>query len=616
MNLLSSVPAAAAGIDYPVQPLSRPSIAPRQWRLRPLSLQVTTSPRLVALLAVLTLIVYVNALPAGFTFDDEPQIVHNPTVTNGIDLLSILATPLPPGDLYRPATVLSFALNQALAPGDAMIFHAVNVALHVLVTLLVFWLAFELFESARIAAIAATLFALHPIHTEAVTSLVGRAEEMGALFGLLAIVLAAPARGPEPRSVSGTKHMASLVAFTMALLSKESALTTLPLLLLYRVARRDESLAAGMWRELRSLYWVPYALCLALFLCLRWSVVSIQAPAPVTPLDNILAFVPSSVRIRSALGVLWDYFALLNVPLMLSADYSYAQVPVVTSWLNPRALAGAALLATAGVVALGHRRAAIRFAAAFPFVALLVTSNLLFPIGTVKAERLLYFPSVGWVLLAAFGIDLLLQRDRYRPAAVLLLLVLVAGYAARTWSRNLDWRDDASLYRSMVKSAPQSAKSLYNFGLDLQLRHADEFAVPQFRRALAIYPGWADAAMSIGIAYERSGSIDDAAAWYAKALDVDPAFGKAHTNLCHVLYKRGRFAEAVEACRRGLRYAPTDANLLKGLGTSLLGVGEWDKGLAVLRRAVANNARDVVTQQYVAEMDRARAEDEQKDVRQ
>jgi len=314
----------------------------------------------------------------------------------------------------------------------------------------------------------------------------------------------------------------------------------------------------------------------------------------VTPLDNVLAFVPWSVRVRSALGVLWDYFGLLNVPLVLGADYSYAQVPLIGSWTSPRCLAGLALVMVGTVVLLRDRRPAVTFAVALLFASLALTVNVLFPIGTVKGERLLYFPSVGWAILVAYAGDRCMRQPRQRALVMGLLVVTTAVFAARTWTRNWDWTDNATLYRSMVRSAPNSAKSRYNFGFALQQEEADAAAIVQFKRALEIYPfgGGAGSPLGIGIIYDKHGLTDRAIEWYEKALEIAPGFDKANTNLCRALLVERRFPAAARACRRGLRYKPTDANLLKGLGESLVGAGEIDKGIAVLRRSLALNHDD------------------------
>jgi hypothetical protein len=570
----------------------------------PIQTDVQVSKRILALLVLLAVLAYGNALSAGFTFDDEPDIRSNPAVTGGLDIIRILASPLPPGDLYRPFTVLTFALNEALTPAQAAPFHAVNILLHATVTLLVFWLAVQIFHSGRIAMIAATLFALHPLHTEAVTGLVGRAEVLAALFGLAALLSGSRADTSTSASRRTALQAISLVCFSLAIMSKESALTLLPLMPLLRVLQRAEPLGRGFRREVCSLDWVPYILCAGVFVALRFYVVQ-SVPSSHEPelLDNVLAFVPLMVRIRSALGILWDYFGLLNVPLVLAADYSYAQVPIVTSWTDPRCLGGMALVTAAMLVFVRHRHMGIRFAAVFPFITLALTANLLFPIGTIKAERLLYLPSVGWVMLVAFAFDRLLCVRRYRSFALGGLAIVVAAFTARTWIRNQDWRDNVALYRSMARTAPDSAKSRYNLGVALQQQNADEAAMPHFTRALDIYP-WAEgAALGMGIAFDRMGATDKAIEWYERALEILPTFDKAHTNLCRAFLTTRRFAAAAAACRDGLRYNPTDANLLKGLGHSLIGMGQTEKGIAVLRRSLALAGHDEPLQTFVAHLE-------------
>ncbi len=552
--------------------------------------------------AVLAILPFLNALSTGFAFDDTPDIRENTVVTAGIDWLRILATPLHPGDLYRPFTVLTFAINEKLAPGAPLPFHAVNVVLHAAVTVLVFATARRLFRGTRVAVIAAALFAVHPVHTEAVTSIVGRAELLAAFFGLITLLSAASADRPRPPLHAGALRALSLISFCLALLSKESAVTILPLLLLFRIALRREALVSGLRREMRSMDWLPYLLCVAVFLLLRSYVIE---KIDLTPLDNPLAFVPVIVRLRSALAVLWDYFGLLLMPLVLAADYSYNQVAIANTWWAPRFLGGLALTLIALTVALRHRQAAVRFAAAFPFVALAATSNLLFPIGTIKGERLLYLPSVGWVMLVAYLADRGCRSSRYRALTVTVLACMIGAFAARTWVRNGDWDDNATLYASMARTAPNSAKARYNFGTVLIEQGRYDAAMEQFGRALDAAQ-WAEgAALGMGIASEKAGHPARAVGWYRKALEITPEFSKAHNNLCRLLLIMGDFDAAVTACRRGLRHHPADANFLEGLGASLVGAGDVEKGLAVMRRALALKGHDEKLQTLLAQMEAA-----------
>ena len=568
-------------------------------RWRATVMPAVPSRRAALVLALLALLSYANALSAGFTLDDQPQIRDNPAVTGGVDVVQTLATPLFPGDLYRPLTILSFAINEALSPGAAAPFHAVNLFVHAGTTLLVFFLALRLFDDVVVATLAGALFAAHPIHTEAVTGIVGRAELFAAFFGLLALLAAAVADAARRRVGRVTWQVASTVAFALALLSKESALTVLPLIALFRIACRGELLGRGLWRELRQLDWIAYALCAAVFIGLRYYVVGAVAPAlPIKPLNNPLAFVPWTVRLPSAAGVLWDYFCLLSFPAVLAGDYSYNQVPVVRSWLAPRVIGGLAVVGGALWLGARHACAGVRFAATFPLIAMLLTANVFFAIGTIKAERLLYLPSVGWVLLAAYALNELIVRERYRTIGMGAAIVLVMAFAARTWVRNWDWHDDMALYRSIAASAPDSVKARHDLGVVLQREGRNDAAMAQFRSALAVYP-YPESAFGMALSYEKESRIDEAVEWYRRALAISPDFGKAHTNLCHLLFASQRFDAANTACRNGLRYAPTDANLLRLLGLTLIGRGEKQRGAAVLHRALAVGGADPEFETFV-----------------
>jgi hypothetical protein len=561
-----------------------------------------TSTRVVLAAAVLAILPFVNALGAGFTFDDIPSIRENPAVTQGIDPVGALASPLFEVN-YRPFTVLTFAVNEALAPGNAAWFHVVNVLLHACVTVAVLALARQLFKSTQLAAIAAALFAVHPIHTEAVTNLVGRAELMAALFGLVALLTAVRTDAARGWSRVALQSL-SWTSFSLAVLSKESGLTILPLIPMLRIACRGEPWGRGLWRELKSLDWVPYGLCAGLFVLLRSYVIGVATMPNVTNrLNNVLIFVPWPVRIASALGVLWDYFGLLNVPMVLAADYSYNQVPVIRSWTDLRLLAGLGIVIAGALLAARHRASAVRFAAAFPLVTLSLTANIVVAIGTVKAERLLYLPSIGWVLLVAYSLDHLLRNRRFRWATMAALCLMIALFGARTWIRNWDWKDNATLFRSMVVGAPWSAKARFNWGAVLEHEEGnDDGALLQYRRALDIYPV-PEAALAVGTIYERKGRLGEALMWYEKSLEFAPGFWAAHEHLCSLLVRQKQFARAEVACRRGLRYTPGNEFLLARVGVSLVGRGTRDEGIDILRHCLTINPDDTALRAYLSQLE-------------
>jgi tetratricopeptide (TPR) repeat protein len=562
----------------------------------------------IAVVVLLALLPYLNALQAGFTLDDGPVIRGNVSVTDGIDIGRIFAAPLF-GRLYRPFTVLTYAADEAVAPLQPWIFHGTNVFLHVVVSVLVFILAEQLFRSAAVALPAAALFAVHPIHTEAVTSIVGRAELLAALFGLLAIVAAVAAESHTRRPLQVALRVGSVMSFLLAVLSKESAATLLPLVFYARIVTRGDEFWRGVWKELRAGDWVAYALCVSLAFALRLHVLGgliqestdgVSSLVPLSRLDNVLGFAAPLDRLRSAVAILWDYFGLLNVPLVLAADYSYNQVPLVVSWWDPRWLAGVALLLAAFLTLLLHRQPAVRFAVALPLLTLSATANVFFAIGTIKAERLLYLPSVGWALLIGAAVAALLQQPRYRRVVALAFVLLVVAFAGRTWERNWDWANDWTLYRSMVESAPNSAKARNNYGVALQQDGQDAAAVEQFEAALAIYPEAEAAALGVGIARQRAGRVDEALVWFERAIAIRPGYLLAHGYRCAAYLQGGDYAAAGAACRAGLRHQPANADLLKGLGYSFAGLHDEQRAGAVLQRALALNPGDEEIRTYLA----------------
>jgi tetratricopeptide (TPR) repeat protein len=529
-----------------------------------------------AVVALLALLPYLNGLDGGFVFDDVGVIRDNPQIQRDPPL-ALFVTTYEPGALYRPLTMLTYVANARLdrAPRG---FHAVNLALHLMVSLLVLGLARRLLTAPWAAFAAAALFAVHPIHSEAVTGIVGRAELLAALGGLatlLAFARALDERGARRAAWYG----ASLLAFGLGLLAKESAFTVIGLLAVvhWRLAPRQT-----LGRRIAAL--TPYLAVGVAYLGLRVAVIgSLGLPVPPGALDNPLAHTDALTRWRTALIVLWDYLALLTAPLRLSADYSLDQVPLATDW-SARALAAALLVGglAAGALLALRRQPELAVAAAFFFLPLALTANLAFPIGTIKAERLLYLPSVGWCLAAGW-LFAALAVQRARVAQALLAAVLLL-FAVRTAVRNADWHDELTLYAATVASAPMSAKAHHNYAVALERDAQLELAVAHYQRALELYPPYAAAAFGIGRAYAQRG--DDAAAlrWYQDALGRDWSFAKAHLQVGMLQQRRGDVAAAEVAFRAGLESEPDNPLLLVNLAAARLAQGDRAGTRATLTR--------------------------------
>lgn len=536
-----------------------PGPAPKPWAL-------PGRGTLAVVIALLAVAPYLNALTAGFAFDDIPFILRNAKVMAQEPALGLL-TWIDRPDLYRPLTMLTYAANVRLG-GGAAAFHVVNVLLHAAVSVLAFLLLERLAGGLALAAATAGLFAVHPIHTEAVTGIVGRAELLAALFGLLALL--ALARGArEVGRARLTWSLASATALAAAVLSKESAVTFVPLGLVLWLWLRGWA----AWRSgLAAL--VPHGAMLVAYLAWRASLVgALTTGAPPAFIDNPLAHVAAPVRLATAVVILAQYLGLLTLPLTLSSDYSYDQVPLVTSATDPRLLAAlAVLLALTAALAILARRAPVLGLAGLLFaIPLALTANILFPIGTIKAERLLYAPSLGWCLAAGWVV---VQLARVRVAVSLAVLAVVAtAMGVRTWERNRDWRDELAAHAAAVRTAPRSAKTLSNWGTDLvrQRRYAE--AIPFLRRSLEIYPDRAAVRTNLGGALMALERFEEALPHLERAVALEPGSPQMRRNLGQALGRLGRTTDALPHYEAAVRLDPASVDARYALGTLLLQAG-------------------------------------------
>jgi protein O-mannosyl-transferase len=458
-------------------------------------------------LAAAFLLPNLGALACEFVFDDRVVLVENKTlhVQSLAQLLHIWKSGYWPDDrgleLYRPVAQTVWALLWAAGGGaHPAIFHAMGLALGLAVVLLLYRFLLTVEMPPRIAFVAAALFALFPIHTDATTSVVGSSELMAAAFGLAAVIL-----------YFRKRPIGALVLFALAVFSKESAaaFAALPLAFPQKRPRlRDSWLAA-----------IGASAVIATAL-IAHNVLSRSSLIPA--IDNPTALVDAGKRCITALWVQCLYLSKALVPITLSADYSYKQIRLVMGLDDWRAWAGLVLAGCA--LYLAWRKPVFRPAVFAYAILFSPTANLVFPIGTMMGERLLYAPSLGLALLLA----ILLARSRYwKP----LLIAVALVFAARTAVRNLDWLNSKRFSEKLVKTSPDSAKSHYSIGVELAGDGDDIRAIQAYDRAIEIFPAYAEAYRNRGNALARLGRRDEAIASYRQCLRFDPTDFAANSNL-------------------------------------------------------------------------------------
>ncbi|XP_076036055.1 protein O-mannosyl-transferase TMTC2-like isoform X2 [Oratosquilla oratoria] len=589
-------------------------------------------------------LLYFNTLDAEFAYDDSRAIKTNPDVLPTTPILQLLwddfwGTPLTHSGShksYRPLTVLSFRLNYMWAEFSPRTYHVTNVALHVAATGLFALLARVLTPHARLARTAAPLlFAAHPIHTEAVAGVVGRADVGAAIFFLGALLsyirYCGCGRSGRGGAVGRRAWLgAALVSATLSMLTKEHGITALAVCAAYHVLvhaklRPRDLLLVLTERRYRGVLEGLLALGVALVVLLsfRLAIMGSQPPE-FAPADNPAADCDSvGVRALTFLFLPAFNFWLLLCPATLSFDWSMEAIPLVTSLADPRNLATLVmyscivLMVGAILVGLRRRRAAEEMGVSLGEgvggettdvmvvgVSLLVlpflpATNLFFYVGFVVAERILYIPSMGACLLVGWGAHRLHSKARSPHTRRFLLAGLAALFllfAARTWRRNRDWATEENLYRSGIHINPPKAYG--NLANILSSQGKKEEAETAYKKALSYRANMADVHYNLGILYQEQKRYEEALHEYKLAIQFRPRMAMAHLNLGLVLGLLGQKQEAAEVYRHcsqldgsGLKdprtHEATKISALFNLGRLLADDGHFEKAIGVYREAVA-----------------------------
>ena len=555
----------------------------------------------IALLWALVFAAYSNSFDAGFVYDSESAILQDSRVheANLHNVHRILTEGYwenqPATDLYRPLTTLSYLFNYAILGNAANPagYHWMNLLLHAANVALVYALGILIFGGPAPALALAAIWGLHPLLTEGVTNIVGRADLLaafGILIGLLCHTRATTAAGGRKAGWL----IALALSQTIALFSKEIGVVLPALMLSY------DWIWSGhfFWRAIRRRRILSYAVVaiplIAYFVLRSQLHMHLEVPFHKNPLVGASFWTARMTALKVIGWFLW----LFIWPARLSADYSYNSVPLfqwsLPNWDNLQALIVLALCVAGIALAFRLRREnkPICFFVFFFFIALAPTSNLFILIGSAMSERFMYLPAIG-LAGCAVGLICALVR-RYSQPVLKKVLWAVAGIlclalGARTYARNFDWQDEATLWRSVTNVNPDDALAHLNLGnalLEIPGRMPD--AVSEYQAALRIYPNYAEAHNNLGAILLQSGRTDEAVAEYQAAVRLDPDYPDAHSNLGGALSRLpGRLSEAAAELETAVRLDPENARRRAALGNVLLQMpGRLPEAIGQLETAV------------------------------
>ncbi len=522
--------------------------------------------RAAALTGAVAAAVHAPALANGFAYDDVPLILGDPRLRAPMDFAGMLSRPYWGGTaagglaIWRPLTTLSFALDRAVFAFAPAGFHLTNILLHVCASALVVLLLARWFEPTA-ALVGGLLFAVHPVHVEAVADVAGRAELLSAVLVLGAAL-----------AWTGRRTSAAWGLAGLAVLSKESAVVVVPIYVLVDLADgRLQATSAALRRWLREtrVGWLGLVAVLAAWLSLRAAVVGGINPAVVHPVADGLG--PLARRLTALQA--WPVYArLLFFPRVLLADYG-PRVIMPARGLTPGATAGLLVLialVVGGVAAAvrDHRRAAVGLLW-FP-ATILPVSNLVVTIGVLVAERTLYLPSVAVAILAAGTAEAVLARAAdgapspvRRAAAVAAATVMIGAMAGRSVVRIPDWRSTDAVFGALLRDRPDAYRGHWYLGRRLRMSGDLQGAAREMERAVALWPGRHRAVIEAAATAAAAGDAAGARRLAGLATERWPADAVAWRIAAAAALDQGDVAAARTAVDGGLRADPRDTLLLR-----------------------------------------------------
>ncbi|XP_038072090.1 protein O-mannosyl-transferase TMTC1-like [Patiria miniata] len=550
----------------------------------------------------LALLCYANTLSHDLVHDDIFAIEGNRDVRGESPLRNLLLDDFwgkPMWDntshkSYRPLCVITFRLNHMLHGLHPMGYHLVNILLHAVVSVLFTYVCQTVvFTEMMPTAVAGVLFATHPIHTEAVAGVVGRADLMACLFFLLSFLAFQRSIKQGKSGFAFTDRPGSLVLSLLlvvcALLSKEHGATVLGVFMVYDVMMTSRP---GIYRVLITRRFgrgcmplfkrcavIVATVCVVLFL----RVWMLQGHLPhFSEQDNPASFAPHLLtRFLTYSYLVFFNVWLLLCPLTLSYDWQMNSIPLVESLWDVRNLATITTVITLGFLAVScivvkkdQDRRVLVLGLSFLAIPFLPASNLFIRVGFVVAERILYIPSMGYCILCAHALSKLggLSSKHGKTIMMIIVAVITLLYIGKTVTRNQVWKSRESLFRSGLETLPHNAKMHYNYANFLMDSGQKQDAIHHYQTSLRLWPDHASANNNLGTLLKDD--PQQAEAHYRRAILINPAHVRAHFNLGSHLSKLGQFEDAELLFRRAIQLNPEFADVHTNLASLLEGKGQ------------------------------------------
>ncbi|MBX9852370.1 MAG: glycosyltransferase family 39 protein [Cytophagaceae bacterium] len=498
----------------------------------------------VAFLLLLAFGFYFNTLFNEYALDDEAVITQNRLTKKGIEGIKDLATHhLFYGfieneskvGLYRPLPLITHALEYEFFGKNPFVSHLINVLLYVFIVHLLYTLLskYIFHDKLLLSFMASLLFTIHPIHTEVVANIKSRDELLSLMFILGALIFLFSYLDHKKASHS----IISILFYTAALFSKESAITFIPVIALMLYFFRDEKVIAILKKTL------PYLAVGIIYIIVKLILTGFTSQDNEFILNTPYLYANAEQEFTTKVFVLFKYITLLFFPHPLSYDYCYNQIPYC-KFSDFRFIIAVLVLSVLVFTPIKkfREKSIFSFSILFFFLTISIVSNFVFKIGAPMGERFLFVPSIGfsiaiaWLLYQYIHTSNTIITGRLKIiSALFLVLVFTCGF--KTITRNADWKNNITLFTRDAESAPNSIRTLTNGAA-----FSYYYVLPEIKDSI-----------------KKEKLAEDIIQKLSKAIRIDPKFAEPYVHLSFIYMKENRLDEAGATFKKAYR-----GNLLTG----------------------------------------------------
>jgi tetratricopeptide (TPR) repeat protein len=479
----------------------------------------------IAIILLITFIVYSISLSNAFVnWDDDKYIQNNPLITS-IDLKALFSTYVMGN--YHPFTMLAYAIEWQFFGLNAAGYHAVNLLLHLINVVLVFYVVFYLSNRTIVALIACLFFGIHPMHVESVAWASELKDLLYTFFFLASYIFYLKYLKDQRKKA----YYFSLLLFLCSLFSKGMAVS-LPVVLLLT----DYFKGRKMTRQ-TIIEKAPFFILAIIF-----GIVAVYAQKSLGATESTVF--PFHQRIVFAGYAFAAYLVKLLIPFNLSSYYPY---PIKVGDVVP-AVYYFYMFVTLGLtvyIFYFHRYSKkIFFGMAF-FTATIFFVLQLLPVGdTIISDRYSYIPSIGLFYLAGEGFYWLWSKDK-KPVSIILTGAFIIFFSIQTYSRCRVWENGLTLWNDVIKKYQTIPAAYYNRGLYFFNENKDQEAQNDFNKAIELKPDYADAYNNRGSLFIKQGKMEEALDDLNKAVSYNNNLAQGYFNRGFILYQKKRYGEAI-----------------------------------------------------------------------